>query len=372
MKTLFDKTKILNMEMKNRFLRGALWVALADEKGHITKELRDVYEEIAKGGVGTIITGYAFITEEEQPNPNMLGIYNDSFIDEYKDFTNMIHKHGSNIIMQIVYGGFMTEFNVGERVIWGPSTMKNEVTGTMAKEMTKDEIKYLVSKYAEAAKRVKASGFDGVEIHCGHGYLLSQFLSPYYNKRTDEYGGTIENRGRIIFEIYEAMREAVGKDFPILIKLNSADYTCSNGLTEEESLYVARKLAKLGIDAIEVTGGNESIKEVQENNLGAARRKVALSKENESYFKNYAIKLSKSIDKPVILVGGNRHFDVMEDILKNSEIEYFSLSRPLTSEPDLINKWASGDLKAPKCVSCNACYNTIGKRCILNIRKNRA
>ena len=168
----------------------------------------------------------------------MLGIYDDSFIKEYKEFTDKIHDLGAKIIMQIVYGGFMTGFNTGERTIWGPSTMQNEVTKVWAKEMTKDEIKYLVNAFAEAARRVKESGFDGVEIHAGHGYMLSQFLSPYYNKRTDEYGGTIENRERIIFEIFQAMREKVGKDFPILIKLNSADYINEGGLTKEDSLYL--------------------------------------------------------------------------------------------------------------------------------------
>lgn len=368
MKTLFDRTKLSTMNMKNRFLRGALWESLADEKGHMTDELYAIYEELAKGGVGTITTGYTFVTEDEQPNPGMMGIYDDSFIEEYKKLTDMVHNYNANIIMQIVYGGFMTTFNVGERTIWGPSTVENEVTKTVAKEITKDEIKYLVKAYADAALRVKKSGFDGVEIHAGHGYFLSQFLSPYYNKRNDEYGGSIENRGRIIFEIFKAMRKAVGENFPILIKLNSADYVKEGGLIQEDSLYVARKLSKLGIDAIEVTGGNESIEEVVENNLGAARTKVVVSKDKESYFKDYAIELAKSIDTPVILIGGNRHLDVMEEILNNSNIQYFSLSRPLTAEPDLINKWASGDRKKPKCVSCNQCYNTYGKRCILNIR----
>lgn len=368
MKTLFDKTKILNMKMKNRFFRGALWEDLADEKGHMTPELSQIYEELAKGGVGTIITGYAFVTEYEQPNPGMMGIYDDSFIPEYKEFTNKIHNLGANIIMQIVYGGSMTTFNVGERTIWGPSTMQNEATGTWAKEITKDEINYLVNAYAQAAYRVKESGFDGVEIHAGHGYLLSQFLSPYYNKREDEYGGSIENRGRIIFEIFEAMRAKVGNDFPILIKLNSADYVKEGGLTQEDSLYVAKKLAQLGIDAIEVTGGNESIKEVVDNNMGATRTKVVVSKDRESYFKDYATKLADMVDIPVILVGGNRHLDVMQDLLNNTKIEYFTLSRPLTAEPDLINKWEAGDNKKPKCVSCNKCYHTIGKRCILNQR----
>ncbi|MEG0297275.1 MAG: NADH:flavin oxidoreductase [Clostridium sp.] len=369
MKTLFDKTKLLNMEMKNRFIRGALWEDLADEKGHMTPELSNIYEELAKGGVGTIITGYSFVTEDEQPNPGMMGIYDDSFIPEYREFTDKIHSLGSNIIMQIVYGGFMTKFNVGERTIWGPSTIQNEATGTWAKEMAKEEIKSLVNDYAKAARRIKESGFDGVEIHGGHGYLLSQFLSPYYNKREDEYGGSIENRGRIIFEIFEAMREAVGKDFPILIKLNSADYVKEGGLTQDDSLYVAKKLADLGIDAIEVTGGNESIKEVRDNNLGAARTKVVISKERESYFKDYATKLSNIVDIPVILIGGNRHLDVMEELLNNTNIEYFTLSRPLTAEPDLINRWVSGDRTKPKCLSCNQCYKTPGKRCILNISR---
>ncbi|MBU3130985.1 NADH:flavin oxidoreductase [Clostridium gasigenes] len=366
MKTLWDKTNIGNMELKNRFFRGALWEDLADGKGHMTPKLSSIYEELAKGGVGTIITGYSFVTEDEQPNPGMMGIYNDSFIEEYKKITDKIHSLGANIIMQIVYGGFMTTFNVGERTIWGPSTMQNEVTGTWAKEITKDEIKYLVNAYAQAALRIKKSGFNGVEIHGGHGYLLSQFLSPYYNKRRDEYGGNIENRGRIIFEIYEAIREKVGKDFPILIKLNSADYVNEGGLTQEDSLYVAKKLADLGISAIEVTGGNESIKEVADNNLGAARTKVVISRDRESYFKDYASKLAGMVDIPIILIGGNRHLDVMEDILKNTKIQYFALSRPLTAEPDLINKWSSGDRKKVKCVSCNQCYSTPGKRCIFS------
>lgn len=366
MKTLFDKTNLGTISMKNRFFRGALWTALADEKGHMTEELSRVYEELARGGVGTIITGYAFVTENEQPNARMMGIYNDSFIEEYKEFTDKIHKLGSNIIMQIVYGGFMTDFNVGKRVIWGPSNTINEVTKTISKEMTKDDIKYLINSYAEAALRVKKSGFDGVEIHGGHGYLVSQFLSPYYNKRTDEYGGSIENRGRFIFEIFKAMRDKVGKDFPILIKLNSSDYVENGGLTIEDSLYVAERLVKLGIDAIEVTGGNESIEEVMKNNMGPARTKIAISKDKESYFKEYAIKLAKKIDKPVILSGGNRNLDVMEKLLNDKNIEYFSLSRPLTAEPDLINRWALGDLKKTKCVSCNQCYKTYGKRCILN------
>ncbi|MGL5903968.1 MAG: NADH:flavin oxidoreductase, partial [Cetobacterium sp.] len=149
MKSIFDKTKLGNLEMKNRIIRGALWEDLADEKGHLTPELSAIYEELAQGGASTLITGYAFVTKDEQPNPGMMGIYDDSFIDEYKAFTDKIHSYNTNILMQIVYGGFMTNFNVGDRVIWGPSTMQNENTGTWAKEISKDEIKELVKAFAD-------------------------------------------------------------------------------------------------------------------------------------------------------------------------------------------------------------------------------
>lgn len=366
MKTIFDKMAIGSMNMKNRIFRGALWEELADEKGHLTPELIEIYEQLAKGGAATLITGYAFVCEEEQPNPRMMGIYNDSFIDEYRDFTNRIHAHGANIVMQIVYGGSMTTFNVGKRTIWGPSAHINERTGTVAVEMSPDDIDRLKEAYTQAAIRIQKAGFDGVELHAGHGYLLSQFLSPTHNRRSDQYGGLLHNRARIIYEIVESIRKAVGELFPVMIKMNSQDFRGEQGLTEDEAIEVARQLEKRGISAIEVTGGDESSPEVVNGNLGPARVRIASSKNKESYFRVFAARLAKHINVPVILIGGNRHYDIMEEILNQSEIAFFSMSRPLTAEPDLIEKWRSGNLKKPKCVSCNKCYFTPGKRCILN------
>ncbi|MGL4993716.1 MAG: NADH:flavin oxidoreductase [Bacteroidales bacterium] len=366
-RTLLESSKLSSIEMKNRFFRGALWEDLADEKGHLTPELSAIYEELAVGGAATLITGYAFVTEHEQPNPGMMGIYEDSFIPEYREFTNKIHSLGANIIMQICYGGSMTTYNVGKRTIWGPSSHVNESTGTSAQEITKEEIKYLVGRFAQAARRVKESGFDGVEIHAGHGYLFSQFLSPCFNKREDEYGGDIHNRARIIYETYQAMRDAVGDDFPILIKLNSADFK-EGGLTEDESFEVAKRLSEMRIDAIEVTGGNESLRDVVNSNLGAARRKVDKAVENQSYFRSHAARLAQELTTPIILIGGNRDYERMEELLNSTNISFFSMSRPLTAEPNLINIWASGNHKKPKCISCNKCYFTPGKRCILNIK----
>lgn len=356
------------MRLKNRFFKSAVWEALATEDGHMTAELMQIYEELAKGGVGTIFTGYAYIEKDEHPNPRMMGIYEDSFIDEYKELTSLVHTYDANIIMQIVYGGSMTNLDPPSPVIWGPSAVRNELTGVLPKEMDKSDIAHLVQSFGKAAARVKQAGFDGVEIHAAHGYLLSQFLGSHYNTRTDEYGGSLENRSRIIVEVYKEIRKSVGKDFPVMIKINSEDFM-TDGLTSEESILVSQMLEKLGIDAIEVSGGNESSPFVYAHNLGPARKKVAVSLENESYFALHAAKLAKAVSLPVILTGGNRHREVMQNLLDTTDIEYVALGRPLIAEPDLIARWKAGDGKAPKCISCNQCYKTYGKRCVFNGKK---
>lgn len=368
MKKLFECTTIKNMKLKNRFFKAAVWEELATEDGHMTDELFQIYEELAKGGIGTILTGYAHVEKDEQPNPGMMGIYDDSFIPEYKKLTDMAHSHGTNIIMQLAYGGSQTNLKPPSPVIWGPSSVENELTGIVPVEISKEDIKYLTKSFGKAAGRAKQAGFDGVQIHAAHGYLLSQFVCPHYNTRTDEYGGSIENRARIILEIYHGIRKTVGSDFPILIKINSEDFM-DDGLTSEDSIIVSKMFEEAGIDAIEVSGSNESSPNVIKNNLGAVRTKVVLSKDRESYFREHAARLAQVVSIPVILTGGNRHIDVMNEILNTTNIAYFGLGRPMISEPDLIKKWAEGDNKAPKCVSCNQCFKIYGKRCILNQKK---
>ena len=365
MKNLFDKTTINGMKLKNRFFRASIGEDLADDNGHITDELYHVYEKLAQGGVGTIFTGFTRIEKDEVPSPRMTAIYDDSFILEYRKLTDMVHGYDSNIVMQIVYGGSQTRSAHLSSKIWGPSAIKNESSGIVPIEMTKEDINYLIRSHAKAAARVKAAGFDGVEIHAAHGYLLSQFLCPHYNTRTDEYGGSIENRARIILQIYSEIRKEVGSDFPVLIKINSEDFM-QDGLTSEESIIVCKMLADEKIDAIEVSGGNLSSPSVIANNLGCIRTKVATSKEKESYFKEHAARLANDVSVPVILTGGNRHIEVMGDILHNTKISYFGLARPLICEPNLINIWSQANKKAPKCISCNKCFGNHGKTCIFN------
>ena len=343
------------MTLKNRLWRAAAWEKKADDKGHMTEALEKVYLDLAKGGVGTIITGYAFVREEEQPNPNMMGIYDDSFIPEYQKLTQKVHERGANIVMQIVYGGSQTDFQPENRLIWGASAVADVNHGVIPTPMTKEDIKSLVNSFAEAALRVKKSGFDGVELHGAHGYLFSQFLMPYYNRRTDEYGGSIENRARIIFETVRAIREKVGPDYPVLIKLDGTDNWGEHGLTNEECIGVVKGLEACGISAIEISGGHRA------NPL----RQKLIKEKSQSYFHPEAAAVAEAVNVPVILVGGNRSVSKMEEILGNTEIEYFSMARTLHSEPDLPGRWQDGYQGRPRCVSCNQCWGEESNECVL-------
>ncbi len=362
MKKLFDETKIGSMTLKNRLWRAATWLNMADEKGHLTQRLEDVYLALAKGGVGTIITGYAFVVEEEQPNPGMLGIYNDSFIPEYKKFTEKIQEAGANIVMQIAYGGSFTNFQTESRTIWGPSAVPHPLTEVVPQEMTRDNIKSLISAFGLAAGRVKAAGFDGVEIHAAHSYLLSQFLSPYFNQRSDEYGGSIENRARIILEVLEAVKKEVGPEYPVFIKMHCTDDWDEHGLTEEESLYVALELERKAITAIEFSGGNMDSKNYP--NKGPGRSGI-LKAEKQAYFAEVTARIAGQLKVPVISVGGHRNPEMMEDLLNSSAINYFSLGRVLHSEADIVNRWQQGKTSKPRCLSCNKCWYKNGNICIL-------
>jgi len=278
---LFETTQLGPMTLKNRLWRSATWLNMADDKGHITEQLEKTYIALAKGGVGTIITGYAFVREDEQPNPGMLGIYDDAFIPEYKEFVQKLKAEGANVVMQIVYGGSATDFQPEGRTIWGPSAVPHPMFGTIPTEMSQADIRTLVADFARAARRVKEAGFDGVQLHGAHTYLFSQFLSPYYNRRQDEYGGSIENRGRIIFETVRAIREEVGEEYPVLIKMHCSDDWDEHGLSVEESMVVAKGLERLGVSAIEFSGGNLDTTNYPE---ASPIRSGIIKQEKQSYF----------------------------------------------------------------------------------------
>lgn len=367
MSNLFDQSTIKGMTVKNRFVRSAVWMKAAKPDGHLNNSIYNIYEKLAKGGTGLIITGYAYISKEEQPNPGMLGIYDDSFITEYRKLTDKVHVSGSRIALQIVFGGSQSHHPERDKMnILAPSAVENRVTGLYPKEASKNDIKRIVKMFGDAAVRAKAAGFDAVQIHGAHGYFLSAFLTPYYNRRIDEYNGDIHNRARIIYETYEEIRNRVGKSFPVMIKLNFDDFMdAGEGLIFEDAVEVFKRLDEMGMDIFEVSATNES----SGKGLAPARTKItALDK--QSYFREATAQIAEKIRAPVILMGGNRNVELMTEILNKTKIEYVSLARPLLCEPDLVNTWENDPGYKPKCVSCNKCWISTPNACVLNQNPN--
>ncbi|OON95464.1 MAG: oxidoreductase [Epulopiscium sp. Nele67-Bin005] len=356
---LFNEVIIGKIKSKNHFIRSATWENLATETGHLTPPLSQVYENLAKGAVGIIITGYANILADEKPNAGMMGIYEDSFIDEYKVLTDNIHKHGSKVVLQVAYGGTKTTYNIGERIIFAPSSIKEPSTGTLGKEMTKEEIKLVVEAFGESARRAKASGFDGIEIHSAHTYLINQFLSPNLNKRTDEYGGNLENRSRFLIEIYEAMREKVGLEFPIWVKITATDFM-DDGLKFNDVIEVCKKLEEIGVDAIELSG---NIHGKAKGMTGEVFDNFAIQK--EGYFIEYAKELAKYVQLPIITVGGFSNLETINHVANSTSIKFFAISRPLLAEPNLISRWQNGNVEKAKCVRCSKCRTPNGNYCVV-------
>ena len=356
-KNIFTPIQIKSMTCPNRILRSATWEALSDREGIMSEKQFEVYRELAQNNVGLICTGYARISEDEYPNAGMMGIYDDRFIPQYQKLTDMVHKYSSAIMMQIAYGGTKTTYETDNRVIFAPSDIPEKSTGLAGTPMTVSDIKEMVNKYASAAERVKKSGFDAVEIHGGHSYLLNQFLSPYYNNRTDEYGGSLENRYRILDEIIKAIREKVGEDYPVLIKITCSDFF-ENGLSFEESLAICKMLEQSGIDAIEVSG----------NIHGKAQKMAGQEFDGHKilkggYFYEYAKEIADAVSIPVYVTGGFSDSALMEKYMEESVVAGFGMSRAFLCEPDLVSRWIAGNAAPAKCLHCSKCRTPEGNYC---------
>ena len=350
MAQLFDEIVINGMAIKNRSVRSATWTGLAEPGGRSGKKLMALTERLVKGEVGLIITGFAYVMPNGQALPGQLGIHDDTVLPKLKELTRRVHKAKGKIAMQIVHAGAQTVMRERKgQPVWGPSAVHNKVFRKTPKAMTQREIKSVVGAFAQAAKRVKKAGFDAVQLHGAHGYLIAQFLSPATNKRKDKYGGPVEDRARFLFEVYRAVRKGVGKDFPVFIKLNTKDFV-RGGVSEKDALFVARKLDSMGIDAIELSGGVPAA-----GALGPARLKIRKA-DDEAYFLLTAKKIRKKVSVPIILVGGIRSFNVADNVLKTEVADMVSMARPFIREPHLIKRWQEGDRKKATCISCNKCF----------------
>ncbi len=349
MAALFEEATINGMTLRNRMVRSATWEGMCDPDGRPTQKLINFYHNLAKGGIGLIISGYTFVRPEGKQLPGKMGIYTDDFKDDFIKLVNTVHNAGGKIAVQLVHaGGQADSANAGRQPL-APSSVQVVQFPEVPAELTKDEIGNIVKAFADAAGRAKAYGFDAVQLHSAHGYLINQFLSPLTNRRNDEYGGSIENRSRFLFEVYRLVRRTVGNDYPVLIKLNAAD-NLDGGFEIDDALYVAEKLSQIGIDAIEVSAGTRASGEKT-----PARSKIN-KPENEAYNLEFATRIKKVVKCPVMVVGGIRSYEIAEKAIKNNGMDYISMSRPLIREPDLPTRWMQGDHSPAKCISCNSCF----------------
>jgi len=349
MSTLFEETAINGMTMPNRMIRSATWEGMCNADGRPTEKLIDFYRVLAQGGIGLIVSGYTFVRQEGKQMPGKMGIHTDDFEPEMVALSNAVHEEGGKICVQLVHAGGQTSTEAAGRQPLAPSAVQVDQFSEIPSELSKDDILDIVAAFGEGARRAKRWGFDAVQLHGAHGYLINQFLSPLTNRRIDDYGGSIENRSRFLLEVYGKVRETVGADYPVLIKLNAVD-NLDGGLEIGDSVYAAEKLSKEGIDAIEVSAGTPA------SGIKNPARQRINKPEKEAYHLELARRIKAGVTCPVMVVGGFRSFEVAERAIKNHGMDYIAMSRPLIREPDLPTRWLKGDPSPAKCISCNSCF----------------
>lgn len=363
---LFEPIEIAGIEIPNRFVRSATHEWMAQPDGTPTSRIGDLYEELARNEVGLIITGYSYVNPKGKSDDLQQGIYDDRFIGPYREIVARVHAHGSKILLQIAHGGRQTMITVDHPYILAPSAVVETTKGMTPEEMTEKEVLETIEDFAQAVRRAKEAGFDGVQLHCAHGFLLSNFISPYTNRRKDRWGGSTEKRTQLIIDIISRARELTGKDYPIFVKLNVTDGfkqgSHKHTLDAPESIEIAKILADNGVCAIEVSGG------IAEAGDELFKTKID-SPQKEAYYREYAKMIKEQVDVPVILVGGIRSKQVMEMLLKEGYADLISLCRPLIAEPDLVIKLKEGEVYTAKCVSCNLCSDESGIKCNYDFTK---
>lgn len=335
---LFTPIRINNMEIKNRWAMAAMGTGLcAGMEGYVSERLKDYYAARAKGGLGLIIVEVAIVDWElGRGTDAVMSIDDDRFIPGHAELAQAIQAHGCKAIIQLLHAGNEARIPVEKLA---PSAVPHR-TGT-PREITKDEISRVVSQFTDAAERAKRAGYDGVEIHGAHRYLIAEFLSPETNKRKDEYGGDIAGRARFLREIFEAIREKVGPDYPVWTRMNGREEGVEGGLTLEDGQWIARMVQEAGSDAIDVSGWG-----LDSPGIGP--------KPGDLLDLAKAIKQEVSI--PVMAVGGRMTPEVAEQALIDGAMDIAMIGRGLLADPEYVNKAAEGRLEDIRpCISCWKC-----------------
>ena len=348
MRELFEPTAIGSLEMPNRFVRSATWLGMADATGGCTRKLIATTAAPAHGGVGLVITGFAFVSPDGQVVAGQLGACSDRQIPGLTALAVAIHEAGVPAVVQLVHGGAVGK-QVGTDPLHGPSEISGP-HGEPVREMDGKDINRITGEFRAAAMRCKQAGFDGVQIHAAHGLLLSQFLSPFYNKRSDEYGGDLANRARFLLEIIAAVRDATGPDYPVIVKLNAHD-ALPGGFDEEQMAETAVLLEAAGVECVELSGGT-----MRAFFVGEFAGFFSPPLRDRAYYRDGARAYRAKTQMPLMLVGGIRSLEESNELLSSGVAEYISLSRPLIRQPGLIARWKAGHGVSADCISDNACF----------------
>jgi 2,4-dienoyl-CoA reductase-like NADH-dependent reductase (Old Yellow Enzyme family) len=353
---LFESIKIKNLTLRNRFVRSATYDGCAND-GYVTDKQVKLYTTLSEGGVGLIVTGITYVHQSGQISKFQNSIAGDEFIDGLKRLSEAVHHWGAKIAVQLFHAGREARFpNSIDGLPMAPSFLgRDPYFNGRHRAMTEDEIWEIVRAFGDGARRAKEAGFDAVQIHGAHAYLLSQFSSPYTNRRDDEWGGELKNRLRFHTEIYRNIRNKVGEDYPVFIKVGVQD-GFPGGLEFSDGKLGAKYLAELGFNALEISQGLRG-RTYEDTEF---RTKIN-SLDREGYYRDWCAQIKKEVGVPVMIVGGLRSVELMEEILRNKEADLISLSRPLIRNPGIIKDWEKGGRHRAECISCNQCLEGLRK-----------
>jgi len=354
MSILFEPLEIRGVRLENRIVIPPMASMTCTKTGLPTADTLETYMPLAGCGAGLAMIEHHAVIPEGRTRLRQLLMDRDEILPYQKDLASLFSGRNMPALIQLNHAG---SFIVDEDLLengWipkGPSPIRHPRSNLfiMPTGLSTDEISAIPKMFADAANRAVRAGYPGVEIHAAHGYLLNQFLSPWFNRRADRYGGGIENRTRIVLDILASVRSATGRDCPVLVKMNSEDFL-EGGLTREDSLQAALMIASAGADAIELSGGT-----LLSGKLSPSRSKID-SVEQEAYFRDAARAFKAKLNIPLALVGGIRSFEVAEGLVKEGIADFISMSRPFIREPGLVNRWKSGDRRKATCLSDNRCF----------------
>jgi 2,4-dienoyl-CoA reductase-like NADH-dependent reductase (Old Yellow Enzyme family) len=343
---LFKPYSIGKLELRNRFVRSATWDATADSSGTVTDNSVALYQELGQGGVGLIVTGYAFISPLGQVTHGQYGAHTDNMIPGLHRLVQVVHQSGAKIALQIVHAGIYSSY-LSQRGITALAVSRMSEVNSPHRKMTEEEIESIVSDFASAAVRAREVGFDALQLHGAHGFLMSQFLSLTHNRRTDQWGGSLENRRRFHLEAIRRIRQAVGTDFPLMIKFGVQDDR-EGGLTLSEGLETADYMVKQSMDAIEVSVG-----------FGMPTQVRKEGESEQAYFRERATAVKQTVTVSVIAVGGIRSLEMAQGIVDSGDADLIAMCRPFIREPNLVNRWQRGECEPARCISCNLCFGIV-------------